>query len=357
MINILLYILVLVLPFCELLRFEIRPDIFIRVLDVLSLLFLIPIFLNKKKPINKAVLGFGIVLIISNLTNPPNLASLSYLIRTLLYLTIINYFLNSEFRVSKKLEFLFRLNLFIFLFVGFIQYFLYPNLRNLYYLGYDPHSYRLFALFLDPNITGIILVWSFIYFYNKQNKFKIVILSLVSISILLTYSRISWLCFIVSLITLNVNKSKKLALVLLATVFILGIFLLPRHFGEGTNIWRTNSLKGKISSVNLVSNAIKEKPILGIGFNNTHLIKNKGKLANNSLYGIDNSLLTTLVTSGIIGLFAYLWLFKELLKNTYLPIKAITLTYFIHSLSVNSFYIPSVIWYFLLFQIIQYKKP
>ncbi|MBI4991232.1 hypothetical protein HZB96_04020 [Candidatus Gottesmanbacteria bacterium] len=35
--------------------------------------------------------------------------------------------------------------------IGWLGYFLYPDLRNLYYLGWDPHYKRIFSSFFDPN--------------------------------------------------------------------------------------------------------------------------------------------------------------------------------------------------------------
>ncbi len=51
--------------------------------------------------------------------------------------------------------------------LGLMQFILYPDLRNLYYLGWDPHYYRVFSTLLDPNFAGITIrshpsfrVWS-----------------------------------------------------------------------------------------------------------------------------------------------------------------------------------------------------
>ena len=41
---------------------------------------------------------------------------------------------------------------------GYIQYLFYPDLRNLYYAGWDPHLYRMFGTFFDPNFMGAIIV-------------------------------------------------------------------------------------------------------------------------------------------------------------------------------------------------------
>ena len=51
--------------------------------------------------------------------------------------------------------------------------FVYPDLRNLWYLGWDPHYYRVFATLLDPNYVGILLVltifvWIYIWVNNKK---------------------------------------------------------------------------------------------------------------------------------------------------------------------------------------------
>jgi hypothetical protein len=286
------------------------------------------------------------------------LASLSYLVRTLIYLGIFNYILSNNLKVAKKLDRLFGINLVVFVIVGLFQYFLYPNLRNLLYLGYDPHAYRLFGLFLDPNITGIVLVWAFLYFYQRPIKFRTPLLIAIFMSILLTYSRISWLCFVIAIFMLAINKPKKLYYAYLLIVMSVGILLMPRYFGEGTNIWRTNSIVGKAKSISVSIKTIKAKPIFGIGFNNTHLLKkpHSDEIGNNSLYGLDNSLLTILTTSGILGALAYLYLFRSLYHKQNLEVKILTLTFFIHSLSVNSFFIPSLIWYYLLFRIIQSKQ-
>jgi len=102
---------------------------------------------------------------------------------------------------------------------------------------------------------------------------------------------------------------------------------------------------------------IKAKPILGIGFNNVHLFKSQQDkpIANNSLYGVDNSLLTVFLTSGMAGLIAYLGLFKKLWQKSSRQNRILTLIFFVHALSVNSFFTPSVLIYYLLFRITQRK--
>ena len=46
-------------------------------------------------------------------------------------------------------------------FFGLVQYVLYPELRNVSYLGWDPHYYRLFSTLFYPNFVGILIVITF----------------------------------------------------------------------------------------------------------------------------------------------------------------------------------------------------
>src|SRR3989344_5829299 len=59
---------------------------------------------------------------------------------------------------------------------GLMQYALYPNLRNLMYLGWDTHEYRVFGTFFDSGFAGIIYVLTLIlivYFCFEKNTNKI----------------------------------------------------------------------------------------------------------------------------------------------------------------------------------------
>src|SRR3989344_1662042 len=88
------------------------------------------------------------------LTNMNWLISGLYLVRFTLYsfLVVIGVWLKKTARIS--LPGLFISGSMIAL-LGLLQYWLYPELRNLYYLGWDPHHYRVFSTMLDPNFIGI----------------------------------------------------------------------------------------------------------------------------------------------------------------------------------------------------------
>ena len=360
MIKALLNLIILVLPFSELLRFEVFPNIYLRVLDILALGLLGLLVIDNPGKIIKAknIWLFLGILVISNLANPFNPQSGLYLIRTIIYFSLIPFFLNPEPKLTLKNHQLLNLSLVVFVISGLLQYFWYPELRNLYYLGYDPHSYRWVGLFLDPNLSSLLLVWIIVYFWPQKNKLAKPIIALSLLSLLLTYSRIGWLSFLVGWIYMyNQKVLHKQNLKLILILFLL-ILMLPRYFGEGTNLLRTNSIFAKIESSQIVLKQLKTKPLLGIGYNNIHLLKSSQNepIANNSLYGIDNSWLTVLITSGIIGLILFLRVIKQIGQKSEKLFKVLGVVYLVHSFSVNSFFMPTLLMFFLLFSLSLHKS-
>lgn len=364
--RLLLSLLMIVLPFSELLRFQLLPSVHVRVLDVLVfVIFLFSIIRNLRKYLDKLakhkeLLVFVLALLASNLLFDRREFShtaggLLYLFRTVGYLLTIPLW--QELIISAKQKRLFTFGLLFLVSTGLIQYLLYPDLRNLFYLGYDPHHYRLFGLFLDPNIIGLIFAWAFFYFKGLELKpvYKLLILGVTLLALLLTYSRISWLSFAAGITYLFFEKRRQWYMLFLI-VFALIALLLPRYFGEGTNIFRTNSLVGKQKSFEVATLLLEKSPFIGIGFNNLNQVKNYvGKVPDNSRYGLDNSLLTVVVTTGIIGTLIFLVFWLSLWRGNN-NARVYTLVYFVHLMSVNSFFLPSVFVYYFLFREITQRR-
>lgn len=353
MINLLLNLIILLLPFGELVRFPIFAHLYLRALDVLVFILAGLFIVKEPSKLVKfpGLLFFLAILVISNLAHPFNPQSASYLFRTLVYCSLIPYFLKPKPQFPKPNPGIIDFSLLVFVILGLVQYFYYPELRNLYYLGYDPHSYRWVGLFLDPNISSLLLVWIILYLRNRKEKLvkPLIILSL--ISLLLTYSRIGWLCLVIGWFYQSL-KTKSPTFFVGILALLIGILFLPRYFGEGTNLLRTNSVSAKVESSRLVWQQLKNNPLLGIGFNNIHLLKDSQNqpVANNSLYGIDNSWLTVLVTGGLLGLGSLIALVIKIRKLSSKPQRVLGLVYLLHSLSVNSFFIPSIfMWFWVLF--------
>lgn len=151
---------------------------------------------------------------------------------------------------------------------GLLQYFLMPDTRWLRFLGWDDHYYRLISTIFDPGFTGILLVLVLWYAASKiwQHRIGIpshlqqftrvlnlgIIISIL-VALLLTYSRASYLAFLVSLAALGgyfiwQKSLQKVALTgLVGAVFVGMIFLLPRPGGEGVKLERTSSAAARLT--------------------------------------------------------------------------------------------------------------
>jgi hypothetical protein len=151
--------------------------------------------------------------------------------------------------------------------LGFAQYFLLPDTRFLRYWGWDDHYFRLLSTHFDPNFTGILLVSTFflvLKFIQERGKIwpQVIYLAGLSLALLLTYSRASYLSFLFSIIFLLILQrfskriklsspikiKQKLAhsLVSLVILFILAIPFLPRPAGEGVKLERVASIKARV---------------------------------------------------------------------------------------------------------------
>lgn len=243
--------------------------------------------------------------------------------------------------------------------LGLFQYFLYPNLRNLSYLGWDPHEFRLFSTLLDPNFTGIILLLTLVlstYIIQHKNtlwrNFVIVASGLTVLALLLTYSRGSFVAFI-SVLTVWVIRQRHIKLGLLGLIFFCtAIFLLPRPSGEGINLLRTISIESRLTDNQEALNLFGQSPIIGHGFNTLRFVRNisasaieSGKNAHSG-GGFHNGWLTLLTTTGILGLTAFLYMWWKIYSQVQKEKKdllLLTLTAaFVHSLFDNSLFYPWV---------------
>lgn len=348
LLKILTVILILAFPLGELGRFNIYNEISSTINDVLVGLLLLAwlpylILRGKLSEISKRQLAKPILIFISvaflslflsynNLKVQEFLASFLYLLRFVSYAGI--YFIISGFdlKFRRKILQLMIISGTIVVSLGFIQYFLYPNLRNLYYLGWDEHLYRLFSSFLDPNFASsiislfLILLLSLLFLGGIENKKIRIILVIISIfafiALLLTYSRGGYLMFIASIYTLFMILGRKRYIVILIGVFVFGLILLPKDFGgEGVRLLRTESI---IARSEYVGNAIvifRDNPVLGVGFNSYRYAQHRyGFIDDFSLKvshagaGTDNSFLFVLATTGIVGFASYIFLWFKILK-------------------------------------------
>lgn len=397
--EILISLLLFSLPMGVVARIEIVRNAYIYIQDILAfLIFLIVIFNVYKKKIYVTnnlfkilwtfiTIGFiSLIINSSMLTILEFLVSLSYLVRFISYssLIFIPIFLSKKYltTINKKLLLIGE----IFVLLGYIQFVYYPDLGNLFYLGWDIHLGRLFSTFLDPNFAGAFLVL-FILLISQNlmiakdnvNKYMYKIYLLIPlwivtlIAILLTYSRSAVIMLLVGLgIILYFNKLRKF-MIFCSILIVALVVLFSNTKVEGLNPLRVASSEARLVTANQAISIVAKKPILGVGFNAYRYAQIKygtrsayGASLSNADAGTDNSFLFVLVTTGIVGLVVFVYFWIKILKFAYQGIRdnepyailvfASLISLFVDSLFINSlFYIPIMAWLFMIIGLM-YKK-
>jgi len=173
--------------------------------------------------------------------------------RAILYLVRLITYIYFIFILQKKIEnksWPWRLISFNILLLGFVQYFFLPDLRFLIYEGYDDHFYRLTSTILDPAFTGLIFVFNLNYcLWQKKKNYLLIVLFL--IGLLLTYSRASYLAFLLSsslMFLFDKQNSKKIILLIIFCFCLALPFLPSKSGGDGVNLLRTVSTQKRINN-------------------------------------------------------------------------------------------------------------
>lgn len=345
-----------VFPLGEIARYQFSNGVAITGIDVGTILliaiWLIGKILDKRKKqifkssLTKPIFLFVVACILSLIVNLSNLNKLElfvsglYLLRWVMYACI--YFVVAGFdkKFKIKIPVLMIISGALILAGGYIQYFFYPNLRNLYYLGWDEHSYRMFSVFLDPNFAGaffvllLFLALGLITFYIKSKKliYAILLSSLAgftAIGIFLTYSRSALIMFFVGSFVFFVLINKKRVMILILAVFVIVFVISSKNFNiENTNFLRISSSKARLYVADRALTIIKDHPIFGVGFNAYRYAQikygftgQKELIVSHADAGTDNSFLFVLATTGLIGLAAYIYLWYKISNNLYILFK------------------------------------
>ncbi|MCL6096818.1 MAG: O-antigen ligase family protein [Patescibacteria group bacterium] len=383
--KIIFALLILSFPIAEIGRFQFPNGVAFSINDIFLIVLIVPWIvyhlLNKKKIkrniLTKPILIFICISLISLVLNMPHLSvmnllvSFLYLLRWTMYASI--FFIVREFdkKFKNKIPYLMLFSGGMVVLGGYIQYFFYPSLRNLFYLGWDEHLYRMFSSFLDPNFAGtffvifFIFILGLIYQYFKNSLIsKAIALSLINffvlIAVYLTYSRSAFIMLILSLsIFLFLVKKWKLIIFTLVGLLLI-VFIVPKSFQtEGTNLFRTFSSQQRIESSQVAIKIFQDSPVFGVGFNAYRYAQNKYGL-NNEIWqithsgaGTDNSFLFVLATTGIVGLASYIYLIKSIFALAKVNFRDNVFSLILFSslagLIFNSFFINSL-FYVLIFE-------
>jgi len=260
---------------------------------------------NKFKPIFffLGVLFFSLLISLSKYNFFENIVASLYLFRLILYFLYFIYLKHCSLNVKKGVYLIAVITIFSTL----IQYFLYPDLRNLIYQGWDPHLYRTFGVFFDTSISAAI--FGVFFLTINQPIIKIIYLLLIALS----FSRSIYIGFSLTLFYIFIRQKKFLKVGLFSLFFITLIFFIPKPSGEGVNLKRIYSIVSRAEDYKQGINLWKDKPIFGYGYNRIRYIKNSQSIHSGATFS--SSFLTILVSSGLFGLISFVWLLWSLSKS------------------------------------------
>lgn len=290
---------------------------------------------------------------------------------------IINIFLIRLFKITG-----------IILFLGFLQFYLFPDLANISTEGgWDPHFGRFLGTWMDPNYLGGFLAFMIplliAQFYGRTTtkaKFWVGLLMLVSLyALFLTFSRSAYLAAAIGLFLFFVFHDRKMILIgiLVMTIGILSSERSTKRVGELLGTMKSVVLQDtdevdataslRIQNWQKSFGLFQKYPILGIGYNTYRFRAAEEGVVDESYFsagGADSTLLTILVTTGIVGFVSFLYfcikilfinLFRYLarIKNLELKVRNEALIYlgftsgflamFVHAFFVNSFLFPLIL--------------
>ena len=346
-------------------------DLFVVLFSILGSLQLK--FKFKTPPLSlKIFFVFLIICLISLLMTPLHLNfsgylfSFSYIARLFFFLLFALTVYSNAFSFQKYLPEVFIYSGLGLAILGILQLIFIPNLLFLQSSGWDPHVFRTVSTFLDPNFAGayfsltLFIIIDNIFRDKKNYKKPIIFLGIIFIALLTTFSRSSYLMFLLGGITYSFLTKNKLSVLLYSVLFLillLGFYLYTQLVALPMHIDREKSASFRLNTWQEGATLFQKSPILGVGFNSYKFAISEYQLADGDFLKTrgassnDSSLLFVLSTTGIVGFFAYLLFVLGVLNRSKTSDKllfASVSALFLHSFFANSFFYPFILSWILL---------
>ncbi len=334
--------LLIIFPIGQLVRLNISGTEIVLHLNDLAVIPILIIGLRKiTGPLTKPLLFFLIAIVISLLVNFRNF-SLDQLATGALYPLRFYAYAGLYFTLVKHPEFKrvisrwLMLSVLIIAITGLLQYVFLPDVSFLKAFDWDDHYYRLVGSFLDPGFTGAILVLGLLVAFINRSW----IIIPVYIALALTYSRASYLMYLVSFTVVAFYRKSVKIILIAGLILALTIPMLPKTTGEGTKLGRENSITARINNWKQTLTVWQQYPLFGVGFNTYRYIADIVPQSHSG--GADSSIFLVLATTGIFGTAAYLYLLWVMWKigDKNLLFKASFIGIIVHSFFNNTLFYP-----------------
>jgi len=244
---------------------------------------------------------------------------------------------------------------------GWIQFFVFPDLKPFFVWGWDMHLFRLVGTFLDPTFLALIIVFGSILSMHKfiETKKWICAFSTVFllVSLAFTYSRAGYLAFIAGVTAIVYFEKRFKKLLFLIPGIILIAFLLPTTKNHSIELFRSFSALSRIENYHQTLKIFSESPALGVGYNNMCLAYQKyigvQDFSSHACSGSDSSLLFILATTGVMGMIVFIFsilnVIKLLPRNKYFIILSSSFAaLLVHSFFGNSMFYPWIMGWMLI---------
>ncbi|HKB88214.1 MAG TPA: O-antigen ligase family protein [Patescibacteria group bacterium] len=249
---------------------------------------------------------------------------------------------------------------------GWVQFFKFPDLKPFFAWGWDMHLFRLVGTFLDPTFLGLIIVFGLIitihrFIATKDRNYLLATLFLI-ISLAFTYSRASYLAFLVGVsYLLYIHKKIKY---LIYPVFVLGalILILPTSRNHSIEFMRSFSVLSRFENYGSTFKLFLKSPVFGIGYDNLCLANQKyigpQEFSSHACSGSDSSILFVLATTGVVGLIIFVISLLKIAKlssknSQFIILSTSFITLLVHSLFSNSMFYPWIMgWMIILLSIL-----
>lgn len=277
--------------------------------------------------------GFGVLESTGELTLKEAIVSSMYWFRWVEYAFL--FFIAADIIDSEKaVENYLRLLLWTAVLVaigGFIQLIVMPDFTEYAILyGWDPHQNRLLGTFFDPNFMGgfLAMVESIAIALLleartlKERSVLIFQLLVIGIALVLTFSRSGYLAIMVAVFVIGVLRAPKI-LGASFLVVVLTLSLSPRALSrvvEGMTFDET--VVKRFESWGKALELIPNWPVLGVGYNTLMFVQDDLGTADsfdvNNKSGVENSFLSILLTTGVLGLVSFTFIYLAIFKQAFL---------------------------------------